>query len=175
VANVIIGLDERKRGSWRLSGPVGPASLQGPLEAELSAKLPAWGRGPFELSTWAVSIGAAAFFHPILPVLGMPKGLFLPVLAVRRPFLPGESWTSGITIAPRLGWESNAIGYGVTQFQERILALLAGDRGLVPDLAVQVGTPTGEGTMFCEAPKARLGWLRATASIAVRLPGSLLF
>ena len=175
VANVIIGLQEAKRGSWRLSGPVGPASVAGPLEAQLAARLPAWGRGPFELSTWAASIGAAAFFHPILPVLGMPKGLILPVLALRRPYLPGESWTSGITIAPQLGWKSTAFGYGATQIQERTLSLLAGDRGLVPDLTIQVETPHGEGAIFCDAPKPRLSLLRAAASIAVKLPGALLY
>ena len=173
VANVIIGIDEARHGSWKLSGPVGLPSVAGPLEAQLAARLPAWGRGPFELSTWAVSLGAAAFFHPILPVLGMPKGLFLPVLALRRPFLPGESWTSGITIAPQLGWRSTAAGYGATQFQERTLSLLAGDRGLVPDLAVQVETPRGAGTMFCDAPKPRLWLLRSAASIVVKLPAAL--
>jgi len=175
VANVIIGLEEAKRGSWNLSGPVGLPSVAGPLEARLSARLPAWGRGPFELSTWAVSLGAAAFFHPILPVLGMPKGLILPVLAVRRPFLPGEGWTSGITIAPQLGWKSTVFGYAVAQFQERTLSRLAGDRGLIPDLAVQVETPHGEGTMFCEAPKPRLWMMRSAASLAIRLPGALLY
>lgn len=175
VANVIVGITEAKHGSWRLSGPVGPASVAGPLEAQLAARLPAWGRGPFELSTWTVSIGAAAFFHPILPVLGMPKGLILPVMALRRPFLPGESWTSGITIAPQLGWRSSVAGYAVTQIQERALSLLAGDRGLVPDLAIQVQAPRGEGAIFCDAPKPRLSLLRSAASMAIKLPGALLY
>jgi outer membrane protein insertion porin family len=174
-ANVIIGINEAKRGSWRLSGPVGLPSVAGPLEAQIAARLPAWGRGPFELSTWSVSIGAAAFFHPILPVLGMPKGLFLPVLALRRPFLPGESWTSGIVIAPQLGWRSTAFGYAAGQVQERTLSLLAGSRGLTPDLTIQVATPRGDGAIFCAAPKPRLSALRSAAAIAVKLPAALLY
>jgi len=173
LVNVTIPVAERKRGSWSLSGPVGLASVAGPLEAVLSARLPAWGRDVFELSTYAISISAVGLYRPLLPVLGSPKSFFIPVVALRRPFLPGESWTSGIAIAPQLGWQSMLLGYGATQFQERALEALAGERGLVPDLPVTVETPHGEATMFCDAPKPRLFVLRTTESILVRLPSAL--
>ena len=173
IVNVIIPVVERKRGSWNLSGPVGLPAVSGPLEAMLSARLPSWGRGIFDLSTYAVSISAIGLYRPILSALGPPKNIFLPLVALRRPFLPGESWTSGIVIAPQLGWQSMLIGYGATQFQERALEALAGNRGLVPDIPVTVETPHGEGIMFCEAPKPRLSTLRTAASILVRLPSAL--
>jgi outer membrane protein insertion porin family len=173
VVNVTIPVVERKRGSWNLSGPVGLPAVSGPLEATISAHLPSWGRGIFELSTYAVSISAIGLYRPVLSVFGPPKNFFLPLIALRRPFLPGESWTSGIVIAPQLGWQSMLVGYGATQFQERALEALAGNRGLVPDIPVTVETPHGEGVMFCEAPKPRLSTLRIAGSILVRLPSAL--
>jgi len=173
IVNINIPVVERKRGSWSLSGPVGPAGIAGPLEASIAARLPSWGRGVFELSTYMVSIGVVGLYRPIIPALGPPKNLLLPVLALRRPFLPGESWTSGIMISPQLGWWATPFAYGATQFQERMLTLLAGDRGMVPDIPVTVETPHGEGTMFCEAPKPRLSTLRTVGSIAVRVPSAL--
>jgi hypothetical protein len=58
---------ERKRGSWNLSGPVGPASVAGPLEASIRTRLPAWGSGLLEASTYTVSLTMFAFVHPFFP------------------------------------------------------------------------------------------------------------
>jgi outer membrane protein insertion porin family len=173
IVNISIPVVERKRGMWSLSGPVGPAGIAGPLEASISARLPSWGRGLFELSTYSVSIGALGLYRPILATLGPPKNFLLPVLALRRPFLPGESWTSGIVFSPQLGWRATPLAYIATQFQERSLAALAGSRGLIPDIPVTVETPHGEGTMFCEAPKPRLSTLRLAGTILVRIPSAL--
>src|SRR5581483_11526482 len=63
-ADIVFRVRERKRGSWLLSGPVGPSSFAGPLEASLSSRLPPWGRGIFELSTYTVSLTAFAFISP---------------------------------------------------------------------------------------------------------------
>ena len=56
IADIDIRLIERKRGAWNLSGPVGPASVAGPLEASIHTRLPAWGRGLLEASTYTVSL-----------------------------------------------------------------------------------------------------------------------
>ena len=68
IADIDIRVMERKRGSWNLSGPVGPASVAGPLEASIRTRLPAWGSGLLEASTYTVSLSMFAFVHSFLPV-----------------------------------------------------------------------------------------------------------
>jgi len=171
LADVTVRLRERKRGSWKISGPVGPAALAGPLEASLGARLPAWGRGVLEWSTYTASVSLLAFYHPLVPVLNAPKA-FTPIAALGRPYVPGEGWKSGFTIAPQLGWQDNAVSYGATQIRRRLLPLVSGGRELEPDLNVTVERAAGEATLTCEPPKPRLGLLRTTAGVAIRLLGS---
>jgi outer membrane protein insertion porin family len=174
IADITIHLKERKRGSWNLSGPVGPASFAGPLEGSISSRLPPWGRGLLELSSYTASLSLIAFSQPLVPVLSiLPKGTLIPVLAFSRPFTPGEGWKSGFSIVPQLGWQASALLYATTQIQRRLLPLLSGDRGLVPELPVTVEGPNASGTMFCEPPPPRLMPLRTAASLSVRLLGVL--
>ena len=174
LADISIQLREHKGRSWNLSGPVGPASFAGPLVASLRSRLPSWGSGLLELSMYSAAISLYAFAPPLVPVLSaVPKRPFLPILALQRPFLPGEGWKSGFYIAPQLGWRALGVGYSITQIQQRVLPLLAGDRGLVPELPVTIITAKGEAQMFCEPPKPRLVPLRMSASIAIRFLGVL--
>ncbi len=174
LADVTIQLRERKGGAWNLSGPVGPASFAGPLEASLRSRLPSWGAGLLELSTYTATISLYAFAPPLVPALSvLPKHAYFPVLALQRPFLPGEGWRSGFYIAPQLGLRGLGLIYATTQLQQRLLPLLAGDRGLVPELPVTVVAPHGEGRMFCEPPGPRLMPLRTGVSLAVRFLGVL--
>ena len=172
LADVTVRLTERKRGAWRVSGPVGPAALAGPLEASLSSRLPPWGRGLLELSTYAASVSMLAFAHPLLPILNAPKA-FTPILALERPYVPGEGWKSGFLIAPQLGWKNTALAYGVTQIQQRLLPLVSVDRSLDTDLNITVNRPAGEAVLTCEPPKPSLGLFRTAASVALRLMGNL--
>jgi outer membrane protein insertion porin family len=130
MADIDIRVMERKRGSWNISGPVGPASVAGPLEASIRTRLPAWGRGLLEASTYTVSLTMFAFVHPLIPGIGLPKIPFLPIAALNRPYTPGEGWKSGFMIAPQLGWEYIVMGYGLTQLRHRLTPVLTGDRGL---------------------------------------------
>lgn len=169
VANLEITLHERKGGSWRLSGPVGPASVGGPLEASIKSRLPAWGSGLFEMATYSVSLSLYAFLPPIIPAISfLPKGTVLPVLSLQRTFIPGNSFTSGLFIAPQLGIRALGAIYATTQIQQRLLPKLQGDRGLTPELGVNVITHKGEAMMFCEPPPPRMMALRTGASIALR-------
>jgi outer membrane protein assembly factor BamA len=173
VANIVVRLIERKRGAWNLSGPVGPASFAGPLQASISSRLPPWGAGLFELSTYTASITMFAFAQPILPLLSIGnKHPLLPVLVLARPFLPANGWKSGFSFAPRLGWRASALSYAIVQTQQRLLPVLSGDRGLVSPLIVNVQREKGESVMFCEQPKPRLATVRTVASLAVRFAGS---
>jgi outer membrane protein insertion porin family len=174
VADIVVRVAERKRGAWGLSGPVGPASFAGPLQASIGSRLPPWGSGLLELSTYTVSLSMIAFAHPILPALAIAsKHPLVPILALRRTFLPASGWASGFSVAPQLGSRASAIGYAVTQIQQRMLPLLAGDRGLVPELSVMVEGPRGEAPMFCDPPPPRAMWLRRPATLALQFLGAL--
>ena len=174
VANIAIHLKERKRGSWNFSGPVGPASFAGPLDASIRSRLPPWGRGLLELSSYTASVSLIAFAHPLLPVLSiLPNGRLFPLFMLSRPFTPGEGWKSGFSIVPQLGWQASGLIYAISQIQHRVLPVLAGDRGLVAELPVTVKGPNRDGTMFCEPPAPRLMPLRTAASFGVRFMGVL--
>lgn len=172
IADLGIRLTERKRGAWGLSGPVGPASFAGPLQASISSRLPPWGRGIFELSTYSVSLSMFAFAHPILPAWALAsKYPLLPVLALHRPFTPVGGWTSGWTFAPQIGWRGSALSYATVQIQQRTLPLLAGNRGMEPELVIKVERPDGEVPMFCDPPRPRFMGLRRAASLSVQFLG----
>jgi hypothetical protein len=110
-----------------------------------------------------------------LPLLAVDRGRkLLPVLALSRPFSPGEGWESGFTIAPELGWKAPALGYSLTQMQQRLLPVLAGESGLVAELPVTVEGPSREGVMFCEPGPPRFGKVRYGAAIALRLLGAFM-
>jgi hypothetical protein len=164
-ADVTVRVTERKRGRWGISGPVGPLSLAGPLQASITSRLPGW-------SSYAFSVSIFAFGRSMLPILNAPPA-FLPVVSLGRAFMPGEGWKSGFTLAPQLGWQQNVLGYGVSQLQGRLMPLLTGERNAQPPLPVTVTRPEGEATMFCEVPKPRLAPLRATAGVALHFLGAL--
>ncbi len=173
LADIRLSLIEPKFGRWNISGPVGPPSFGGALEGSISARLPAWGRGIFELSTYTASVAAFAFASPI-PGLAVASASRIPVLMLRRPFSPGDSWLSGFTVAPQIGWRGSSLLSATTQLQQRLQPLLAGDRGLIPDLPVTVSRPEGEAVMVCPAPRPRLYWPRVAAGVSLRIFGSMM-
>jgi hypothetical protein len=166
-ADVIVRLVERKRGSWSISGPVGPASLAGPLQGAIQMRLPWW-------ATYAVSFSVFAFAHPIVPALSLTqKSLLLPVLALRRPYTAGEGWRSGFSLAPQIGWRGMAAGYGATQLQQRLMPLVAGERSVTPDLPVTVKREDSETATFCRGERPRLRILRIPAGFVLQALGTL--
>jgi hypothetical protein len=173
IADIDIRLTERKRGAWNLSGPVGPASVAGPLDASIRSRLPAWGRGILEASTYTVSLTVFAFTRPLIPGLGIGKIPLLPIAALNRPYTPGEGWKSGWAIIPQLGWQYMVMGYGVSQLQHRLTPILRGDAGLQPELAITVQTPSQQTTMFCQAPAPRFALVRNGLAMALGFVGSI--
>lgn len=172
IADIDMRVMERKRGSWNLSGPVGPPAVAGPLEASIRTRLPAWGSGLLEASTYTISLSMFAFMHAILPV-GFPNIPLIPIAALNRPYTPGEGWKSGFMIVPQLGWQYMIAGYGVSQLQHRLVPILRGDRGLEPELPVTVDTPTSRTTMFCEPPAPRYSAVRNALAIGLGFIGSM--
>jgi outer membrane protein assembly factor BamA len=175
IADITISLKERRGRAWRLSGPVGPPSIGGPLEAAVSARLPGWGRGILELSTYQLSLAAFAFPQQILWNLALsPRPRFQPVFSLQRALLPANRWLSGFTVAPQLGWRGMALTYGLGQARESLRGLLRPDSaGAAVSLAVPVvrGSSSAESSpvMFCESERPRLSPLRKAAGIALNL------
>ena len=155
MADLRIRLRERKSGSWLLSGPVGPISLAGPARFTLASRLPSWGRSLLDLSSYYASL------H-----LGPGQA----VIALQRPFVPGQAWASGFAIAPQLGWKNMAAQYAGTQFRERFLP---GDSLAEPPIPVTVQRADGETVMLCEAPGPRWPWLKRSVTMALQF-GSML-
>src|SRR5262249_8522609 len=152
---------------------VGPMSFAGPLKAATGMRLPAWGRGVLELSTYTASFSVFAFARPLPPILGVATNKrWLPVLSFERPYTPGEGWRSGFAIAPQLGLRSLTASYLTTQIEQRLLPVLNGDRGLVPELPVTVHRPAGDTIIVCEPPGIKLGALRNATGMALHTLGA---
>ncbi len=173
IADIDFRVMEQKHGSWSISGPVGPVSVAGPVEGSVRMRLPAWGSGILEASTYSVSLSMFAFLHTFLPIAGIPKVPLLPLAALSRPYTPGEGWKSGFSIIPQLGWEYMVMGYGVTQISHRLIPVLEGDRGLEPQIPVTVDTPSSRTTMFCQPPAPRFFAVREILAMGLRFASSM--
>ncbi len=169
VAGIHVRLTERNPGAWSISGPAGPMSFAGPIEARIGRRLPPWGRGVLELSTYAASFSVYGLSRPLVPVLGAATNRrWFSGLSLERPYTPGEGWRSGFAIAPQPGWRPIATRYLAAQLEQRVLPLLDGDRGLVPELPVTVHRPAGDTTIVCGPPTPRLGVLRRASGMALQ-------
>jgi hypothetical protein len=162
-ADVTIWLKEKKMRSWAFSGPVGPMSIAGPLEFSLGSRLPPWGRGILELSTYTVSLKLMLFAKPIGTLIPfLPNKRFIPLITIQRPMLPGQPFLSGATFVPQLGWQGMLLGYGSSQARGFLRGALSSERSITPPLPVTIANADGsrEGTMLCEMSKTKLDWVR---------------
>jgi Surface antigen variable number repeat len=152
-ADLTISLRQRKRRWWSFSGPVLPGI--DPLRASLASRLPPWGRGIFEATTYFVSINVAGFAKPFV--------------ALERPVIPGQQLLSGFAVSPALSSRAILMHYGRTHLAAGISAML--DPEVHGPLVVPV-TSTGQlqdEPLVCVPPKPRLRWLRRGASVAVNV------
>jgi hypothetical protein len=157
-ADLTVPLRERKRRWWSLSGPILPGV--GSLKASVASRLPPWGRGIFEATTYAVSLNVTGFAKPFL--------------ALERPLVPGQELLSGFSISPALSPREMLMHYGRTHLAHGIGALL--DVEVDDPLAVPV-TSAGQlkdEPLVCVPPKPRLWWLRRGAAVAVNMALSAL-
>jgi outer membrane protein assembly factor BamA len=176
-ADITIFLKEKKSRHWYMSGPVGPLSFAGPLQLAIGSRLPAWGQGVLELSTYTVSMNLMLFAKPLSTILPMlPNRRFIPELLIRRPLLPGQNFLSGFVIAPQFGWQGALVGYGISHMRDSLGGLLGSDRPYITDLPVAIVHPGVEGRemMYCQAPKTKADWAKQIGGTASTLVFSFL-
>lgn len=152
-ADLTIPLRERKRRWWSVSGPLFPGI--GTWRATLSSRLPPWGRGVFEATTYFVSLNVAGFAKPFL--------------ALQRPVIPGQELFSGFAVSPALSLRAMLMHYGRTHLAHGLGTKLEGER--IDPLAVSVTSagPLEAEPLICVPPKPRLWWLRRGGAVVGKL------
>jgi len=176
-ADLTISLRERPRGHWSLSGPVVATRLTGSLQASISSRLPAWGRGVFEASTYYVTFSLIGFPNPLvrlLPFASRPR--LSPLLVLERPYLPGQAVFSGFALSPMRPARTMLTSYAVTHLSRGARGVLGSDPVVPSTLLVPLQTSasvederSSAGFLICEPPDARLRWLRRGAAYAADL------
>ena len=176
MADLTISLRERPRGQWWLSGPVAAAGFTGSLQAAISSRLPPWGRGVFEASTYYVTFSLIGVPNPLVRLLPFaPRARLLPLLVLERPYLPGQAMFSGFALSPNRPARTMLTSYAVTHLRRGARAALGSDPSIPSTLLVPVQTSHAGvdgsyvGFLICEPPEARLRWLRWGAAYAADL------
>jgi outer membrane protein insertion porin family len=150
---VEIRVKEIAGGRWSLSGPAGTFAMGGSLQGSVMSRLPGWGSGLWELSTYVASVSMTGFGDPLSKLIFAGKiKSFRPYFALQRPFVSSLGWQSGFTVAPQLNPRSHAELYGLTQVQGRIRNLLLSDQAAEPPLVIPVeyGDSRAAGMVLCE-------------------------
>ena len=119
-ADLTIALRERKRRWWSVSGPMFPGI--GTWQATLSSRLPPWGRGVFEATTYFVSLNVGGFAKPFL--------------ALQRAVVPGQKLLSGFAVSPALSPRAMLMHYRRSHLAHGIGTMLDGE--WIDPLAVPV-------------------------------------
>jgi outer membrane protein insertion porin family len=171
LANVLVRPDEREklvhltfriqekpRGRWAFSGPLGPLDLLAPMQFLIASRLPGVGGGAFELSTYYASFSLLAFASPWPGVFPAAAGLrWFPLITFQRPYLPGQAWQSGVLLSPQLGARGTSAVYAMTQANERLREALGLGVPREPDLVVPVSWSHASKP---RAPSGAAGFLR---------------
>jgi hypothetical protein len=123
-ADLTVAIRERPGRRWSLAGPLGPSPF-GLLEATISSRLPPWGRGVFEASTYYLTFSVTGISNPLIRLLPIPARPSPPALLVlERPYLPGQALLSGFALSPQLSAPRLLAGYGLTHLDRVAQAAL---------------------------------------------------
>jgi hypothetical protein len=168
-ADLRIALRERPRNSWRLSS-AGLPWVPGSLQLTVSSRLPGWGRGILEASTYVLTWNLFGLASRVLGLHWLSASL--PLVLLERPLLPGQAALSGLALSPGLSARSMLAHYAGTHVAHGIrvrLAHAAAD-GLVVPVVDTSGSGVGSrdpeaGTrvLMCDPVRPRLWWLRQGA------------
>jgi hypothetical protein len=109
------------------------------LEATVSSRLPPWGRGIFEASTYYLTFSVTGFSNPLIRLLPMRVTPSPPALLVlERPYLPGQALLSGFALSPQLSARGLLAGYGLTHLDRVAQAALIGEPSDSSDLLIPI-------------------------------------
>ena len=162
-ADITVPLRKRGWRSWSLSGPIVPGL--GSYQASVSSRLPVWGRGALDASTYLVTLNVLALVRPSLGALGVLSKA--PPVLLERPYLPGQGLLSGFAVSPQVSPWPTVAHYGRTHVRHGLHALL--DDESKQTLAVPIvgaGRPEGE-FLVCKPEGSRWRWLRRGAVYAI--------
>ena len=153
-ADLTIPLRERKRRWWSVSGPMLPGL--GSLRASLSSRLPPWGRGVFDATTYFVSLNVAGFAKPFL--------------ALERPVIPGQELALGLRGLTRAVAAGDADALRTHAPRARYERHARWSRWTIR-WRCRSRRPGGWRTSrsICVPPKPRLWWLRRGAAAVVNV------
>jgi hypothetical protein len=164
-ADITIPLRKRGRRWWSLSGPVIPGL--GSYQASISSRLPPWGRGALDASTYLFTLNVLAFARPSLGILAFMSKAPPAVVLFERPSLPGQEWVSGFALSPALSVQTTAAYYGRAQLGRAVGKVVeeeSRDTLRVPF----VGGGRLEGPfLVCHPQRSRWRWLRLGARHAI--------
>jgi hypothetical protein len=150
-----------------LSGPIIPGL--GSYQASLSWRLPPWGRGILEASTYYLTFNVLGLARPLLAFWPFAPAAGSAFVALERPYLPGQGLLSGFAWMPTLSARSTLAHYGRHHLARGVRAALAAD--VTDPLVIPVsggGRLPGE-ELVCDPPGPRLRWLRRGAAMAADL------
>jgi len=172
-ADLTIAIRERAARRWSLSGPIGP-SVFGLLEATISSRLPPWGRGILEASTYYLTFSLTGFSNPLIRLLPIPgRASPAALLVLERPYLPGQALFSGFALSPQLSARQMLTNYGLAHLDRAVQALIRESPDsslLVPISGPQTSGRSDEARLLiCSPPAPRYQWLRRAAAIAANL------
>lgn len=160
-ADITIPLRKRGRHWWSLSGPVIPGL--GSYQASISSRLPGWGRGLMDASTYLVTFNVLALARPPLGIVTWMSKAPPAVVLLERPSLPGREWLSGFAVSPAVSVQTTAAYYGRVQLGRGMRALFQNQAS--ETLAVPVvGSARRPGEfLVCQPAQSRWRWLRRGA------------
>ena len=150
--DLTIPLRQAKRWRWSLSTHL----LGTPgLRASLSLRLPFWGRGIVDVSTYVLSVS----------LVGMSGPLF----SLERPLLAGQALLSGFELSQRLTSQEMLVRYGHAQFGNAIGPLLEADRGDTLSVPVISSGGLEAEPLVCKPPRTLQWWAQRSVSILLDL------
>jgi hypothetical protein len=163
--DITIPLRTRGRRWWSLSGPIIPGLAS--YQASISSRLPTWGRGALDASTYLFTFNVLALAHSSLGVVTFMSKAPPAVVLLERPLLPGQEWLSGFALSPALSVRTTVAYYGRAQLERGVSAVLEDetrDTFAVP--VVGGGRLAGE-FLACQPAQSRWRWLRRGAVHAI--------
>ena len=165
-ADIEIPLRTRGLRWWSLSGPVVPGL--GSYQASISSRLPVWGRGALDASTYLLTFNVLSLARSLGVLTFLSKAPSAMVL-LERPPLPGQEWLSGFAVSPALSVRTTVMSYGRAQLGRGLHGVLEDEpRETLAVPIVGSGRQAGE-FMVCEPVQSRWRWLRRGAAHATAI------